>query len=151
MDPVTGLLVVSTTLSVMGSISEAKAKKKQLEAEAAARRAQATEFKRRSEYNINLAEKQGSALIKEYPYKQKVGLAGFTSENIELASRSYSTLEENIKNARINADYDYQLIMSGAKAASDAADSAYSQLPYTIGSTILGNAYKGAQTSGNIS
>ncbi len=39
MDPVTGLLVVSTALSVMGSISEAKAKKKQLEAEAAARRA----------------------------------------------------------------------------------------------------------------
>ena len=150
MNPMTIMLLASTAISIYGSISEAKARKKQAEAEAAAQRARAAEFKRRSEFNINLAEKQGTALLMEAPFKQRVGLAGFTSENIELGRREFSTLEENIKNARINAEYDYQLIMSGAAAKSSEAANAYSGLPYQIGGTILGNAYKYQTSSGNV-
>lgn len=131
MDPVTIMAasaVVSTTFSVLGGFSAAKARKKQAEAEAQARRMQAAEFRRRADYNIKLQERQGQQMILSAPTKRAVGAAGYTKENLALDYREFDTLSEIIFQAKTDAKYQEQLILSGAASAQSQADNAYSGL-----------------------
>lgn len=144
----TALLVGSTLFSIFGGISEAKARKKQLQAQQEAQNRQADEFRRRSDNNIRLQERQGQHLILNAAATRQVGLAGYTKENLELDYREFSTLEEVIKNAKIDADYEEKLIRSGASAKGQEAADAYSGLFASSASAILGTAYKAYDASG---
>ena len=131
MDPVTIMAAsaaVSTTFSILGGFSEAKARKKQAEAEAQARKLQAAEFRRRADYNIKLQERQGQQAILSAITKRPVGAAGYTRENLDLDYREFDTLSEIIYQAKTDAKYQEQLILSGAASAQSQADNAYSGL-----------------------
>ena len=143
MEPITtGLLVASVGMSILGGFSEAKARKKQAEAEAQARRMQAAEFKRKSEYNIRLQERQGQQAILSAATKRRVGVAGYTKENLALDYREFDTLSEIIYQAKTEAKYQEQLILSGAASAQSQADNAYSGLLLSAASQIAGTGYK---------
>lgn len=132
------IAIGSTALSIYGSFKEAEAKKKQAQAEAAAARARAAEFKKRSDANMKVAERAGQRAVLEGSFKTPVGAAGFIKENIISSyEENFATLESNLQTARINADYDYQLILSGAKAKDAEAADAYSAVPYKVASSLL--------------
>lgn len=131
MDPVTIMAAsaaVSTAFSILGGFSAAKERRKQAEAEAQARRMQAAEFRRRADYNIKLQERQGQQMILTAATKRQVGLAGYTKENLALDYREFDVLSDIIYQAKTDAKYQEQLILSGAASAQAQADNAYSGL-----------------------
>lgn len=151
MEPVTtGLLIASVGTSILGGFSEAKARKKQAEAEAAARRMQAAEFRRKADFNIKLQERQGDYAIRNAMTTRQVGLAGYTRENLDVDYREFSTLQDVIYQAKVNADYEEAAILSGARAKDAEAASAYDGLALSSISTILGAGYKYRTASGKL-
>ena len=145
----TGLLIASVGTSILGGFSEAKARKKQAEEEAQARRLQAGEFRRKSDFNLKLMERQGQNAILNAATTRQVGLAGYTKENLDLDYREFSTLEDVIYQAKVNADYEERLILAGARAKETEASNAYSGLGLSSLSAILGAGYKYNVAKGN--
>lgn len=150
MEPVTtGLLAASVATSILGGISEAKAQKKAAQAQEAALKLQAGEFRRRADYNIKLQERQGQNQILNAAATRAVGVAGYTKENLELDYREFSTLEEIIYQAKVSADYEEKLILAGASVKGQEAANAYSGLFLSSASAILGTGYKYSVASGS--
>lgn len=145
----TGLLIASVGTSILGGMSEAKAKKQQAQEEAQARRLQAAEFRRKADFNSKMTERQGQNAILNAAATRQVGLAGYTKENLELDYREFSTLEDVLYQAKVNADYEERLILAGARAKDTEAANAYSGLGISSLSAILGASYKYQIAKGN--